>query len=81
MEVEMHSPIMNIEETRELALQLCNMLQVDPKNFLAWCDNVGNNWLDQPLFADGNHYYSFHLLQSFNKEKPWFINFMIIPNP
>jgi hypothetical protein len=81
MEVEMHSPIMNIDETRELGLQLCQMLQVDPKNFLAWCDKVGNNWLDQPLFGDGNRNYSFHLLQSFNKEKPWFINFMIIPNP
>jgi hypothetical protein len=83
MEVEMQTPNMNIDDTRELGLQLCNMLQIDPKNFLAWCDKVGNNWLDQPLFGDGDghHHYSFHLLRSSNDERPWLINFMIIPNP
>jgi hypothetical protein len=82
MEVEMHSPIMNIDETRELGLQLCNMLQIDPKGFLAWCDKVGNNAVDAPLFGDGDgrHHYSFHLLQTFDNEKPWYINF-IIQNP
>jgi hypothetical protein len=82
MEVEMQTPNMNIDETRELGLQLCNMLGIDPKGFLAWCDQVGNRWMDQPLFGDGDgHHYSFHLLQTFNNEKPWSINFMIIPNP
>jgi hypothetical protein len=82
MEVQMHSPIMNIDETRELGLQLCNLLQIDPKGFLAWCGKVGNRWMDQPLFGDGDgHHYSFHLLQTFDNEKPWYINFMIIPNP
>jgi hypothetical protein len=85
MEVEMQTPNMNIDETRELGLQICDMLNIDPKNFLAWCGQVGNRWLDQPLFGDGNghhHYnYSFHLLHSYNDEKPWVINFMIIPNP
>jgi hypothetical protein len=82
MEVQMHSPVMNIDETRELGLQLCTLLQIDPKGFLAWCDQVGNRWMDQPLFGDGDgHHYSFHLLQTFDNEKPWSINFMIIPNP
>lgn len=82
MEVEMQTRNMNIDETRELGLQLCNLLQIDPKGFLAWCDQVGNRWMDQPLFGDGDgHHYSFHLLQTFNNEKPWSINFMIIPNP
>jgi hypothetical protein len=81
LEAEARSPMMNIDETRELGLQLCNMLQVDPRNFLAWCDKVGNNWLDQPLFGDGNRYYSFHLFHTYDNEKPWSISFMITPNP
>ena len=82
LEVQMHSPFMNIDETRELGLQICNMLQIDPKGFLAWCDQVGNRWMDQPLFGDGDghHHYSFHLLHTFDNEKPWYINF-IIQNP
>jgi len=82
MEVEMQTPNMTIDETRELGTQICTMLNIDPKGFLAWCDQVGNHWLDQPLFGDGDgHHYSFHLLHSYNNEKPWLINFMIIPNP
>src|SRR5665213_2875351 len=81
-EIQMQTPNMTIDETRELGLKLCNMLQVDPKGFLAWCDKVGNHWMDEPLFGDGDgHHYSFHLLQTFNNEKPWSINFMITPNP
>ncbi|HEY5233400.1 MAG TPA: hypothetical protein VIK35_07710 [Verrucomicrobiae bacterium] len=53
LEAQLHSPIMNIDETRELGLQLCNMLEIDPKDFLAWCDKVGNHWLDSPLFSSG----------------------------
>jgi hypothetical protein len=81
MEVEMQSPNMNIHDTRELGLQLCNMLGVDPKDFLAWCDKVGNHWLDAPLYAGGNRNYSFQILNGYNDEKPWLINFMITPNP
>ncbi len=33
IEVQMHSPIMNIDETRELGLQLCDMFGVDSKIF------------------------------------------------
>jgi hypothetical protein len=81
LEVEARSPMMDINETRELGLQLCDMLGIDPKNFLAWCDTVGNHWLDAPLFGDGNRQYSFHLFRTYNDEKPWDISFMIIPNP
>jgi hypothetical protein len=81
MEVQMQTSNMNIDQTRELGLQLCDMLGIGPKNFLAWCDTVGNHWLDAPLFGDGNRHYSFHLLHTYNDEKPWSINFMITPNP
>ena len=81
LEAEVRSPMMNVDETRELGLQLCSMLQVDPKNFMVWCDKVGNNWLDQPLFGDGNRHYSFHIFHTYNNEKPWSISFMITPSP
>jgi len=83
MEVQMHSPIMNIDETRELGLQLCNMLGQDPSGFLAWCDKAGNHWLDAPLYGVGesSRRYSFQILRTYTDDKPWYINFMIIPNP
>ena len=80
MEVNMHSPIMNIDETQELGLQLCNMLGVDPKDFLAWCNKVGNHWLDAPLYAAGKGAYGFQILNTFDNQRPWYINF-IIQNP
>lgn len=80
IEVQMQTPNMNIDETRDLGLQLCNMLGVDSKDFLVWCDKVGNHWLDAPLYATGNKSYGFQTLRTFNDEKPWFINF-IIQNP
>jgi hypothetical protein len=81
LEAQLHSPIMNINETRELGLQLCNMLKIDSKDFLTWCDKVGNNWLGAPLFGVGNKFYSFQIIGGYSNEKPWVINFMIIPNP
>jgi len=81
LEAQLHSPIMSIDETRELGLQLCNMLGQDPSGFLAWCDKVGNHWLDAPLYGTGNRFYSFQTIGGYSNEKPWVINFMIIPNP
>ena len=75
-EVQMQTPNMNIDETRELGLKLCNMMEVDPKDFQAWCDKVGNHWLDAPLYAT-NHYYGFGINRTYDNEKPWFINFII----
>ncbi|MGH7951535.1 MAG: hypothetical protein ACREFE_06410 [Limisphaerales bacterium] len=78
MEVEMHSPIMNIDETRELGLQLCDMLQIDPKGFSEWCDKVGNHWLDAPLYSTkSNAHLSFRVLMTYNNQRPWYINFVI----
>jgi hypothetical protein len=81
MEVEMQTPNMNIDETRELGLQLCNMLDLDPTDFQTWCNKVGDQWLDTPLYGAGNKFYSFQTRHTSNAQKPWFINFMIIPNP
>lgn len=78
--VEMHSPSMDIDETRKLGLQLGGMFGVDSKDFLAWCDKVGNHWMDQQLYATGERSYGFQILNTFNNEKPWSINF-IIQNP
>jgi hypothetical protein len=87
MEVQMHSPIMNIDETKELGLQLCNMLGQDPADFLAWCDKVGNHWLDAPLYyskssrdPDSNRIIEFKTLMTYTDAKPWYIDFIIM-NP
>jgi hypothetical protein len=78
LEAQLHSPIMDIDGTRELGLQLCNMLGQDPTDFLAWCNKVGNNWLDAPLYSTGDHYYGFQILNTYNNENPWYINFLIM---
>jgi hypothetical protein len=75
---ELYSPNMNIDQTRELGLQLCDMLQIDPKGFLAWCDKVGNHWMDMPLYGTAsNARLSFKILNTFNNEKPWSIEFVV----
>lgn len=76
--VEMKSPIMNINETRELGLQLCELLGVDSKDFLAWCDKVGNHWLDAPSFNTGNYQCGFGIHMTYDDDKPWYINFVIV---
>ena len=75
--IEMQSSIMNIDETKALGLKLCNMLGVDPKDFLVWCDKVGNHWLDAPLYATGSKAYGIQILHTFDDERPWLINFII----
>ena len=82
--IEMHSPIMDIAETRELGLQLCNMLGRDPSDFLAWCDKVGNHWLDAPLYdgfslpiPNDNKFFGFGVKRTYTDEKPWYILFFI----
>jgi hypothetical protein len=54
------------------------MLGQDPTDFLAWCNKVGNNWLDAPLYSTGDHYYGFQILNTYNNENPWYINFLIM---
>jgi hypothetical protein len=74
---EIYSPKMNIDETRELGLKLCSMFGFDSNKFLAWCNSVGNNWLDAPLFGinDPSHpfSYQFNVLNTYNDKQPWSI--------
>lgn len=77
MEVEMHSPIMNIDETRALGLELCNLFGIDSTKFQAWCEKVGNHWVDAPLIGVGDHSHNFNIRNTFNDEKPWYIDFVI----
>jgi hypothetical protein len=84
MRIEMQTANMNIDETRELGIQLCDMFGRDPRDFLAWCDKVGNHWLDSPLYSsrniyvpNGNETFGFQTLHTFNNESPWMINFII----
>jgi len=79
-EIQMKSPIMDIDETRALGRNLCDIVNADPKDFLAWCDKVGNHWLDASRYIAGNRVLAFSVRTSFNKDKPWYINF-IIQNP
>lgn len=76
--IEMQTLNMNIDETRELGVQLCDMLGVDSKDFLTWCDKVENHWMDQPLYATGEGNYGFQILNTFDNGKPWMINFVTI---
>jgi hypothetical protein len=83
--IEMHSPIMDIDETRELGLQICSIFGRDPSDFVVWCDKVRNDWKENPtLFSSRNIYVSgndetfgFQTLNTFDNEKPWYINFVI----
>jgi hypothetical protein len=75
--VEIQTPFMNIDETREMGSQLCNLLNVDSKDFLAWCDKVGNHAIDAPLFSTGNHLNGFGIHRTFNNQSPWYINYVI----
>lgn len=77
--VEMHSPMMSINETRALGLQLCSLLNLDSKDFSAWCDKVGNHWVDAPLYSSkGNIHLGFETLMTYDDRQPWFINFVIV---
>jgi hypothetical protein len=78
-EAQMFSPMMDIYETKKLGLQLCQMLGIDPKDFVIWCHKVGEHWMDQPLFAAGtrDHLYLISTRRTYNDEKPWFILFEI----
>jgi guanyl-specific ribonuclease Sa len=78
LEAELYSPNLNIDQTRELGSQLYEMLGQDPADFLAWCDKVGNHWMDQPLYGTrGNRHLGFKILNTFSDEKPWCIDFII----
>ena len=81
LEIQLMSPLMNIDETRQIGLQLCEMLGVAPSGFLAWCNSVGNRWMGVAPYSTGNHYYIIQTVNSCNKEHPWAMNLLIMyPN-
>jgi hypothetical protein len=75
---DLQSQNLNIDETRQLGLQLCKLFEFENDEFLAWCDKVGNHWLDAPLYGRGNHYFGFKIIRTYNDEKPWCINVIIV---
>jgi hypothetical protein len=84
VQVDLQSPNMNIDDTREMGLQLYRMMGLDPSEFIAWCNQVGNHWMDSTLFdsmaariPNSNKFYGFGLLHSYSDEKPWVIDFSI----
>lgn len=84
-ELELHTPKLEINQIRELGLQLDKTLGLDSKNFLAWCEKVGNHWIDAPTFSskagipppDSNKIMGYGVHPTFNDEKPWFVIFIL----
>lgn len=77
LEAEIYTPKMNIVETRELGLKICKMFGFDTNKFLAWCNDVGNNWLDSPLFSVGDYNHFFRIRHSYSDQQPWIMIFGI----
>ena len=80
-EIQTQARNMNIDETRKLGLGLCR----DPEAFVAWCDKVGNHWLDTPLYGAVSKFRDvkngkivvFETLHTYNNDKPWCIQVTI----
>ncbi|HLX69682.1 MAG TPA: hypothetical protein VKV04_08660 [Verrucomicrobiae bacterium] len=86
-QVELQSPSMNIDEIRKFGLRLCDLLSIDENGLRNWCNQVGNNWVDQPLFYSGagispnpGKAVAFNIRRTFNNEKPWYIDFVYTDN-
>ena len=82
--IELQTPFMDIKETREFGESLLQMMGKDNGSFDAWCDKVGNNWVDAPEWTSGgaqmpdsNKFYGFATHITFNNERPWYIDFFI----
>jgi hypothetical protein len=77
LEADIYTPKMDIVETRELGLKICKMFNFDSNKFLAWCNSVGNNWLDSTLFSAGDYDHFFRIRHSYNDQQPWIMIFGI----
>jgi hypothetical protein len=82
--VEMRGQNMDIAELREFGNSLLKMLGKDQVAFNAWCDKVGNKWLDAPDYNSGsshmpsnNKFFGFEVLTTYRDEKPWCVYFTI----
>jgi len=56
----------------------------DKTGFNAWCDKVGNRWMDEPGFTSAASHlpnsdktFGFQARATFNNEKPWYILLII----
>jgi hypothetical protein len=83
-QLTLHSPEMDIDQIRQIGLELDEAWGLDPSDFLAWCSKVGNKWLDAPLFSSRNgippapnQYIGFSVRSGLNDEKPWYIGITI----
>ena len=82
--LELHSVGMSIEQLRPFGVELHQLINLDPEKFVTWCDQVGNVWLDAPLYSSGNGQLpqtskvpGFSVLRTYNDEKPWLIRFSL----
>ncbi|HEY3762623.1 MAG TPA: hypothetical protein VGN23_12830 [Verrucomicrobiae bacterium] len=79
-EADLHSPMLDIDETKSIGLQLCDLFGFKSDGFVAWCNKTGNHWMDAPLVGVGDLNHNFHVRNSFDNQKPWYID-LVINNP
>lgn len=82
--IELQSPNMTIEDAKKIGLKIARLLELDPKEFISWCDLVGNQWMDKPVFTskagvspDPNKTIGFTVKATFDNVKPWYITFIM----
>ena len=83
LEASIRTPKMDIVETRDLGLKICKMFDFNSKKFDDWCKSVGTEWLDTPVYYDGdsNQNHIIQIRHSYNKQQPWVMFFIIQPEP
>jgi hypothetical protein len=81
--IELQAPKMTIQQIKNLGLQMCSVLQIEPKAFQAWCDAVGNVWIDKPVFSSGAGIspndaktIGFTVNPTFDNNCPWYMTFL-----
>ena len=79
-QLDLHSPPLDIDEVRQVGLELEGAWGLDPTGFLTWCNKVGNNWIDAPLYSAGNGFppapephIGFSVRRTTDNEKPWLV--------
>ena len=82
--IDLHAPKMNIDDLRQFGNKLLQLMGKNTTDFNAWCDKVGNKWMDQPEYSSGNAQvpnsdksYGFTTHHTFDNDKPWYIYFVI----
>ena len=61
-----------------MGLQLGKLFGYEDGEFIAWCDKVENHWLDAALYSRGDHYFGFTIIRTYNDEKPWCIQVLLM---